>query len=390
MPSWKGNPANPVPNTVQQPDTLSEKKIADNRAEHVRRDQDDHKDFTIGLYDIDETILTHLENMQLHVLDNGTQVKVPFFFGSPEKWVSARRDGYIRDKQGKIILPAIIFKRTNSETDPQLQFFHRYLNIPVIRKYSQKNRYTQFTTLAGQNAPVHEVFSMVMPSHMVLTYQFIIWTESVAQMNKLVETFQFNTKDYWGSNKGFRFRTKVDGFGHTTELQEGDDRIVKSEFTLTTHGYVLPETMTKLDGQKATTQRQLTKKKVIMGAEVVGTGYDWSHMNDNSEKWRNLQYPNLPKSDVIQPPPIVVSDGITDNSSISSQIVNSLRAATSSPTPPAPLDYGTQDGMPYLRVVDVPPALNSNGNTGNVAFDDTYFYIYTPNGWKRVPIAQFS
>ena len=129
MPSWRGDIQNPVPNSVQEPIARSEKIIADNRAEQVRRDTDTQKDFTITLYDIDETILTHLEQLQLQVEDVGKKVKVPIYYGSPEKWTSAQRDGYLRDQQGKLILPAIVLKRTSSENDQSLQFFNRYLNV---------------------------------------------------------------------------------------------------------------------------------------------------------------------------------------------------------------------------------------------------------------------
>ena len=261
MGRWKGNVRNPAPNPIQAPIERAEKLESINRVEQVRRDTDKQKNITISLYDIDETILLHLEQLQLQVEDQGKQVKVPFFYGSPERWVSARRDGYIRDKQGKIILPAVILKRTNSEADSTLQFFHRYLNVPVMKKYSEKNAYTQFSALMGRNVPINDVYNITMPNHMVLTYHFIVWTAYVEQMNKLIETFQFNTKDYWGSKKGFRFRTKIESYGHTVELQANDERIVKSEFDLITHGYILPDSMTKLEDHILTTQKFLTPKK---------------------------------------------------------------------------------------------------------------------------------
>ena len=208
--SWQGNKLNPAPNNERESILRSEKPISDNRALHVRRDTDTQKNITIGLYDIDETILYFLEKLNLQVTDNGTLVKVPIFFGSPEIWTAARRDGYLRDKQGKIMLPVMTLKRTSSETDETLQYFNRYLQSSVMKKYSTKNKYTQFSILSGQNAPINEVYNIVFPSHMTMTYHFIIWTEYVEQMNKLVETIQFNTRDYWGSPKGFRFRTRIE------------------------------------------------------------------------------------------------------------------------------------------------------------------------------------
>lgn len=322
MPSWKGDINNPVPNDVREPDNRAEKIIDSNRSLNVRRDTDQQKNFTISLYDIDETILEHIKNLQLQVQDAGQQINVPTFFGSPEQWTSAQRDGYIRDNQGKLILPAVILKRTTSENDQSLQFFNRYLTTPAIKLYSQKNKYTQFSVLNGKNTAVNEVYNIVVPSHMILSYHFILWTEKVEQMNDLVMKFQFNTRDYWGSKKGFRFRTKIESYSHTVEVNTGDDRIVKTEFDLITHGYVLPDTMVKLDTQEATTKKFFTPKKVVMGAEVVSMNYDMEALNANREKWRNPNYPNLQADVPIPAPPIVVSNTVnqTPTSSADFQI----------------------------------------------------------------------
>lgn len=364
--AWRGNINNPSPNDVQEPIERSEKIIVDNRAEQVRRDTDTQKNFTITLYDIDETILLHLEQMQLQVTDVGKVVKVPIFYGSPERWVSAQRDGYLRDKQGRLILPALILKRTNSENDTTLQFFNRYLNTPVIKLYSQKNQYTRFSTLVGKNVPVNEIYNVVVPSHMILTYHFIIWTESVEQMGGLIETIRFNTNDYWGSKKGFRFRTRVESYGHTVELQANEDRIVKTEFDLITHGYILPDTMTKLEKHSMTTQKMFTPKKIIMGVEVVATGYNMQQLDKNKEKWRNPNYPNLQVDVPIPSPPISLNTDIIDNS-VGIRVDNS------------PL---------FLRIVPVPTTQYAQGQDGDMSHDSQYFYIRVGE-WKRVAISEF-
>jgi hypothetical protein len=385
MPSWKGNIQNPVPNDVREGDNRSDKPIAMNRAEQVRRDTDRQRNFTIDLYDIDETILDHLKNLQLEVVDEGKKITVPTFFGSPEQWTSAQRDGYIRDNQGKLILPAIILKRTTSEDDQALQFFNRYLSAAAIKLYSSKNKYTQFSLLAGQNVPLNEIYRIVVPDHVVLNYHFVIWTEYVEQMNDLVLKLKFNTNDYWGTKKGFRFRVKADSFTHTVEVKTGDDRLVKTEFDLTTHGYVLPDTMVKLDDHEETVKKMFTPKKIIMGAEVVGTGYDLSQFDKNKEKWRNANYPNLQKDVPIPAPPISVSDTITDNS-IVAQIRQALKATTSTKLPVTLPDAIAS--MPNLRIVSIPSGPTALGNPGDVSYDENYFYIYTDGAWRNVPISE--
>ncbi len=162
--AWTGNPNNKAPNIgnsvsdfsnaiVQQPPNLSDKKTVVNRANEIRRDVDTQKDVNIGLYDIDLAISRQLEKFQLTVPDNGRNVKVPIYYSSPEKWKSIQKDGFMRDYNGKIILPALVFSRTSSEKDKARMTFNRYLQYTVMKKYDIKNRYTPFNILIGKNVP---------------------------------------------------------------------------------------------------------------------------------------------------------------------------------------------------------------------------------------------
>lgn len=369
--SWKGNSNNPAPNNNQEPISRSEKVIGDNRSNVVRRDNDTQKDFTISLMDIDEAIMLQLKQLQIQVTDAGKQIEVPIFYGSPEKWVSAQRDGYIRDQQGKLILPAIVIKRTDTADDDTLRFFNRYSNASVMKLYSEKNKYTKFASLVGKNVPVNEVYNVVIPSHVILTYHCIIWTELVEQMNPIVEKIRFNTNDYWGSSKGLRFRVRVESYAHTTELQTDQDRMVKTEFDLIVHGYILPDTMTKLEKHQKTTNKFFTPKKLIMGMEVVGTDYNMLQLDKNREKWRNKKYPNLPEDVPIPSVPNVAEDTIKIYTKIV-QVFNS--SSTTAPTFHLP-----------------PPNTSSDpGEDGWTSYDSNYYYIYTEGQWKRVPIALFN
>lgn len=306
--AWKGNPDNPAPNysPEHEGDNRGDERANVNRAEQIRRDTDEQKNFTVRLIDIDTTIMKQLEKFDIQVVDDGSKIKVPLYYASPEKWKSIQKDGIIRDYNGKMILPAMVLKRTGSEKDQALMSFNRYLRYPVMKKYSQKNRYTPFNVLIGKNTPINEIYEVVMPDHMVFTYHFIIWTEYVEQMNSIVEKINFETEDYWGDLKGLRFRTKVDSFSHTIELQVDQDRIVKTEFDLMVYGYLLPDSMDTINGPHMTTEKMLTPKKIVMGTEVVSSDFNFSKVGqDNSEKIRNQNYPNLPKSEEIPPPPIV-------------------------------------------------------------------------------------
>lgn len=307
--AWKGNLSNPVPNFTQQPKVeQSEKLDVINRAEQIRRDTDTQKDFTVSLMDVDTAIMKQIEKFQLTIVDNGSQVKVPVYYASPEKWKSIQKDGFIRDYNGKMILPAIVFKRVNSEKDSALMAFNRYLNYPVLRRYSEKNRYTPFNILIGKNVPINDVYDIRMPDHMVFTYHFIIWAEYNEQVNKLVERLNFEAEDYWGELKGLRFRTQIPSFSHTIELQVDQDRMVKTEFDLIVHGYLLPDIITTFQGTKNTTQKRFTPKKVVVGTEVVLSNANLNTLNKDREKWRNQNYPNLSADEIIPSPPMSIED----------------------------------------------------------------------------------
>jgi hypothetical protein len=384
--SWKGNPKNPVPNYVQESKARGEKLIGVDRSLPVRRDTDTQKNQRITLMDVDGVVFDHLERLQISVVDEGNIIKVPIIYGSPEKWVAARRDGYLRDKQGKLQLPAIMFRRTNSDNDDDIEIFNRYVKYPVIQKHSVKNKYTQFSTLTSKNAPVHEVFNITMADHMVFTYGFIVWTEYHEQMNPIVEKIKFNTKDYWGSPRGFRFRCRVEAFSHTIELSADDDRMVRTEFNLITNGYILPESYQLLDRQYPTTEKLFTPKKIIIGTEVVGTGFDFTRINDNSEKWRSQLYPNLKAGDEPLPPGITWG-AVTDSSATpqtTRALVSSLRVGSSI----TGLTVTSNQNV-SITWQPVPSFPDSPGSEGWLAHDNKYIYVYTGGSWKRTPINNF-
>lgn len=366
--AWTGNKNNPVPNignvssdvsntVVQKSDNLSDKKIEVNRAHETRRDTDKQKDITIGFYEIDNAIQKQLDKFQLTVPDNGQNIKVPIYYASPEKWKSIQNDGFMRDYNGKIILPAIVYSRMSSNKDETMRMFNRYLKYTVMKKYSDKNRYTKFNLLIGQNVPINDVYGIVMPDHMVFTYHFIVWAEYQTQVNKLIERINFESEDYWGEKRGYRFRVKLDSISHTVQLATDQDRMVKAEFDLTVNGYLLPDVIDLFDGKQDTTQKWLTPKKVVMGEEVVASDFDMKSLDIYGEKWRNQNYPNLRKDTDIPAPHITFTN------------INEVKAGT----------------LP-LSIWTFPAPANSSdpGVQGQISFDNDYYYVYT-DMWRRAP-----
>lgn len=80
-----------------------------NRGEQRSVKTDNVKKFSIGLRDIDETIVYYFNNViRPSVIQNSTRKNVPIIYGSPERWAAVQKDGFYRDKNGKIQAPLIM------------------------------------------------------------------------------------------------------------------------------------------------------------------------------------------------------------------------------------------------------------------------------------------
>ena len=267
----------PVPNPINYGPEMSDSKkpvteavvgpnYKPNRAFDVRRDTDKQKNFSVKLVDVDSTILTYLDTViSPTIVDSGRQIKVPINYASPERWKAIRKDGAIRDKNGKIQTPAIAFRRSTMQRNDQLITLNRYLQYPVQKKFSEKNKYDKFSVMHGF-APTKEIYSVAMPDHVIVNYEFIVWTELIEQGNAIVEAVNFSTEDYWGDKKRFKFRTSISDYNFETATEAGNDRLVRSTFTLMCYAYLLPD---KYENYKSVVQKAFTPRKILFTTEVV-------------------------------------------------------------------------------------------------------------------------
>jgi hypothetical protein len=256
--SWKPNP-------VQNTDATDEKNIVENRAYNQRRDDDNLKNFSVTLLDVDQVVFDHLsKRIAPQVTENGGQaVKVPIIYGSPERWKSIRQDGFLRDKKGKIQIPLMMYKRNSVSRNDSFVTLNRYLQHPFLKKYSVKNQYDRFT-LINDMFPVEEIYNVTLPDHVVVSYDCMVWTEYVEQNNSIVEAVNFSEDDYWGDKRRYKFRAKIENYTHALELPADGDRMVRSSFTINIYAYLLPE----MSDNKATTQKALTIRKVVWNMEI--------------------------------------------------------------------------------------------------------------------------
>ena len=230
------------------------------------------KNFAVGLRDIDESIMYYFNKViQPSVVQNGAKLNVPVIYGSPERWKSVQADGYYRDKEGRIQVPLIMFKRNSIEKNRNIgnKLDGNQVNNYMLfkTKYNKKNFYDRFSTLTNRK-PSEELTAVVIPDYVTIQYDCILFTDYVEQMNKLIEAINFASDSYWGDPERFKFRARIDSYTTVTELNTGQDRAVKTNFTITLHGYIISDTINK---ELANTDLVYSTSEVIVGTEAVGT-----------------------------------------------------------------------------------------------------------------------
>jgi len=248
---------------------LPRKQRVLNRGYLYTRSKDDIKNPSVTLMDMDGAITHYFEKViKPSVLDNGENVKVPIMYASPERWKAIQRDGFMKDKKRQTITPVIAYRRTSIEKDTSLPQDKLDANNPHLfytfeKKFSNVNKYDNFSTQIGL-IPQREYYNVTLPDYVTISYDFIIWTSYIEQMNKIVEKVVYSDGAYWGDPDKMRFRTSVDSFTDATEVSDAE-RLVRTNFTVTMRGYLLPEG--NFD-HRSTTQKFISPKKVVFGTET--------------------------------------------------------------------------------------------------------------------------
>jgi hypothetical protein len=221
----------------------------DNRGNNTSRKQDNIKDFSIGLEDIDYAIKYYFETSILPtVVQDGNIITVPIIYGSPERWKSVQSDGYYRDTNGKLVVPLIMYKRTNIEKN---RFLGNKIdgNLASLfqsfeTRYNPRNQYDKFSVL-NNRVPSKQIYVSVVPDYVTIQYDCIIFTNYIEQNNKLIEAIEFAADSYWGDENRWQFRTMIDSFATTNVINTGEDRVATTNFSLKVNGYLVPDTANK-------------------------------------------------------------------------------------------------------------------------------------------------
>tara|TARA_R100000315_G_C5230220_1_gene141251 strand:+ start:284 stop:1960 length:1677 start_codon:yes stop_codon:yes gene_type:complete len=249
---------------------LPRKQRVLNRGYLYSRSGENIKNPEVTLIDIDSSILFYFDKViQPSVEDNGENVKVPIMYASPERWNSIKKQGFMRDKKRQVITPVVVYRRTSVTKDEAVPQDKLDANNPNMfytfqKKFSQENKYDKFSQQIGL-LPQREYYNVMMPDYVSISYDFVIWTSYIEQMNSIVEKIVYSDGAYWGDPEKMRFRSNIDSFEDATEI--GDtERLVRTNFSVTLRGYLLPKG--NFD-HRSTTQKFLTPKKVIFGTETV-------------------------------------------------------------------------------------------------------------------------
>jgi hypothetical protein len=185
-----------------------------NRGDQISFKGDTTKPFSIGIQDIDESIMYYFQNViKPFVMQNGTRLEVPVIYGSPEKWASFQKFGYFRDSQGRIMMPLIMFKRDSVDKVRSIANkldANNPHNVSIARKkYSPKNAYDNFSVL-NNVIPQRVNYAVVVPDP-----------------------------------SRFQFRAMIDSFAIKTELSDKEERTVSSTFNIKMNGYIIPDVIQK-------------------------------------------------------------------------------------------------------------------------------------------------
>ena len=235
------------------------------------------KGFSIGLKEIDTAVIKHIRNiMKPKVREQNEIISVPVLYGNEERWKSVKNRGTLRDKNGSIILPIIVIKRTSVAMNDQMPLSFdndvkgKFIN--VVRSssgWSKNNRYDRFAVLTGQQ-PVEEFVKTGMPDFVVCSYSIIMMTSFIEQMNDLNNLWIEHLETYFGDQTTHRFLSSLSGdISNEVEMESQGERMIRNELTIEIKGYMIPEFTDNVFGKTAELGRAYNPKKVSFSEKLL-------------------------------------------------------------------------------------------------------------------------
>jgi hypothetical protein len=135
------------------------------------------------------------------------------------------------------------------------------LHVTFKEKYTKRNQYDNFSIL-NNRIPQKEFLANVVPDYVMLTYEGVIWTDYISQLNKVIEAVNYASDSYWGDPERFKFMAQIDSFNNINELSVEDGRIVKANFSIKLQAYIIPDSVQKKI--KEENSRYFSKAQVVL------------------------------------------------------------------------------------------------------------------------------
>ena len=288
----EGNPNGA--NQYSENPNINQTGIPFNRSTKLSRKEDTYKEFTVGLQDIDEAIFYYFENViRPFVYQNGQRREVPIIYGSPERWKAVQKDGYYRDKDGKIMMPLIMFKRNtitkNRSITNKLDANFPNLYTSWQKSYNPSNFYSNFNAL-NNRVQTKQFVANVVPDYVTITYDVVVQTYYIEQLNKIVEACEYASDAYWGNPERFKFMARIDSFNTVNETNQGEERSVKSTFTINMYGYIIPDTIQK---DLSAIKKYNSRSKIIFSLETTSDPQVFNPNPQITEDGRNRLVENV-------------------------------------------------------------------------------------------------
>ena len=234
------------------------------------------KGYSIKLKDVDTAVLRHMTiNIRPVVKEANEIIRVPVVYGNEERWKSVRSRSTLRDSTGALLLPVVVVKRTSVSfnDDLPMSFDHdvrnRFVSHVKLNQWSDSNRYDRFAVLTGQK-PVMETVKTGMPDFINATYEVAMMTNYIEQMNGLTELMLQHLKTYFGDSTSYKFLSDLEGdITDASTMESNGERFIRSDFSMSIRGYILPEFTKTNFGKKSEISRDLVPKKVTFSEKII-------------------------------------------------------------------------------------------------------------------------
>ena len=250
------------------------RNIEASRAQEIRRDNDTIKTPSCTIYDIDNAIMSYISDViRPQIIENEAIIPIPVIYANGEKWAQIRSNGFMYDADDRLMAPIITLKRNSiAERDtmkrldvnwnPETRDNFARNTLIFENQYTKANRYDRFSVLQNTR-PTRELYVSSIPEYIDVSYDLLIWTELMEQMNSVIEQIMPTGGFAWGTT--WKFITTIQDYTFENVSTIGEDRIVRATIPLTVKGTLLMP----YELQRSSLQKRFATKRITFGTETI-------------------------------------------------------------------------------------------------------------------------